>query len=93
VPIAPPPWPQGKQLLAGKTVLVTAAAGTGIGFAVARRAVEEGARVMVSDAHERRSAEAAKELEKLGGGAVPHRRCDVTREDDVRALVDAAVAT
>jgi 3-oxoacyl-[acyl-carrier protein] reductase len=92
VPIAPPPWPQGKQLLAGKTVLVTAAAGTGIGFAVARRAVEEGARVMVSDAHERRSAEAAKELEKLGGGAVPHRRCDVTREDDVRALVDAAVA-
>jgi 3-oxoacyl-[acyl-carrier protein] reductase len=92
VPIAPPPWPPGKQLLAGKTVLVTAAAGTGIGFAVARRALEEGARVMVSDAHERRAGEAAKELEKLGGGAVPHRRCDVTREDDVRGLALSAVA-
>ena len=92
MPIAPPPWPPGKQLLAGKTVLVTAAAGTGIGFAVARRALEEGARVMVSDAHERRAGEAAKELEKLGGGAVPHRRCDVTREDDVRGLALSAVA-
>jgi 3-oxoacyl-[acyl-carrier protein] reductase len=92
VPIAPPPWPKGHKLLAGKTVLVTAAAGTGIGFAVARRALEEGAQVMVSDAHERRAGEAAKELEKLGGGAVPARRCDVTREDDVRALVEAAVA-
>jgi 3-oxoacyl-[acyl-carrier protein] reductase len=92
VPVAPPPEPKGRQLLVGKTLLVTAAAGTGIGFAVARRAVEEGARVMVSDAHERRSGEAAKELEKLGGGTVPFRRCDVTREDDVRALVEAAIA-
>src|SRR5262245_64632864 len=47
---------------------------------------------MVSDAHERRAGEAAKELEKLGGGAVPHRRCDVTREDDVRGLVESAIA-
>ena len=46
-------------------MLVTAAAGTGIGFAVARRCVEEGARVMISDIHERRLGEAAAELEKL----------------------------
>jgi 3-oxoacyl-[acyl-carrier protein] reductase len=84
--------PVGHQLLAGKTVLVTAAAGTGIGFAVARRAAEEGARVMLSDAHERRVGEAALELEKLTGVRPPARRCDVTREEDVRALVDAALA-
>lgn len=30
-------------LLSGRSVLVTAAAGTGIGFATARRAAEEGA--------------------------------------------------
>ena len=45
---------------AGKTVLVTAAAGTGIGFARAKRCAEEGARVVISDKHERRLAEAAR---------------------------------
>jgi len=69
------------QLLAGKTVLVTAAAGTGIGFATARRAQEEGARVVISDAHERRLRESAEQL------GVPGIRCDVTAEDDVQRLV------
>jgi 3-oxoacyl-[acyl-carrier protein] reductase len=87
----PPPWPSSRGLLAGKTVLVTAAAGTGIGFAAARRCAEEGARVMLSDAHPRRTAESAAELEKLVGGSVPHCACDVTREGDVRALVEAAI--
>ena len=40
-------------------MLVTAAAGTGIGFATAKRCVEEGATVMISDIHERRLGEAA----------------------------------
>jgi 3-oxoacyl-[acyl-carrier protein] reductase len=88
----PPQPPAGHQLLAGKRVLVTAAAGTGIGFAVARRAAEEGARVMLSDAHERRAGEAAAELERLFGQRTPARRCDVTREEDVRDLVEAALA-
>ena len=43
-----PPYPPGRQILAGKTVLVTAAAGSGIGFATARRCVEEGARVTLN---------------------------------------------
>jgi 3-oxoacyl-[acyl-carrier protein] reductase len=79
-----PPYPPARQLLAGKTVLVTAAAGTGIGFAVARRAVEEGARVMISDMHERRLAEAAEQL------GVPALRCDVSAEGEVTALWEAA---
>jgi len=58
-----PPYVEGHDLLAGKTVLVTAAAGTGIGFAAARRCAEEGAAVMISDIHERRLGEAAAELE------------------------------
>ena len=49
----------GHGLLAGKTVVVTAAAGTGIGFSSARRALLEGADVLVSDFHERRLGEAA----------------------------------
>jgi 3-oxoacyl-[acyl-carrier protein] reductase len=89
---APPTPPGGHGLLAGRTVLVTAAAGTGIGFATARRCAEEGARVMLSDAHERRVAEAAAELERLTGVRPPARRCDVAREEDVRALAEAAIA-
>jgi 3-oxoacyl-[acyl-carrier protein] reductase len=87
-----PPYVEGHQLLAGKTVLVTAAAGTGIGFATAKRCVEEGATVVISDRHERRLGEAADELAGLGSGrplAVP---CDVTDEAQVRALFDAAIA-
>jgi 3-oxoacyl-[acyl-carrier protein] reductase len=81
--------PAGHDLLAGKVALVTAAAGTGIGSATARRLLAEGARVVVSDAHERRLKET---VEALGGDvlAVP---CDVTSEDQVGALFAAAVAT
>jgi len=81
-----PPYVDGHALLAGKTVVVTAAAGTGIGFAAAKRCVEEGASVLISDAHERRLAEAASEL------GVPAIACDVTDEAAVSALVDGAVA-
>lgn len=87
----PPPVVAGHDLLAGKTVLVTAAAGAGIGFAAAKRCVEEGARVFVSDLHEKRLAAAAESLGELGGRAVGHRLCNVTREDEVRALVTAAI--
>jgi 3-oxoacyl-[acyl-carrier protein] reductase len=85
----PPPYPAGHGLLAGKRVLVTAAAGTGIGFATARRCAEEGAIVAISDRHERRLAESAKELAEVMGNqpvAVP---CDVTVETDVQRMFDA----
>ena len=72
-------------LLAGKRVLVTAAAGTGIGFATAKRCAEEGATVVVSDRHERRLAETA---ERLGDvQAIP---CDVTSQADVDRLFTEA---
>lgn len=86
----PPPYPEGHGLLRGRTVLITAAAGTGVGFATAKRCVEEGARVFISDMHERRLAEAAAKLEAVAGVPVPYRVCDVTRDEDVRALVAAA---
>jgi 3-oxoacyl-[acyl-carrier protein] reductase len=73
-------------------VLVTAAAGTGIGFATARRCAEEGARVAISDRHERRLRESAEELAEVSGVrplAVP---CDVTVEEQVQNLFDTVVA-
>ncbi len=94
MPSAPEP-PPGHGLLTGKVVVVTAAAGTGIGFATARRCIEEGATVVVSDAHERRLGEAADALAALPESAgvrplaVP---CNVTDEAQVQGLYDAAVA-
>ena len=81
---AAPDYVPGHGLLAGKAVLVTAAAGTGIGFATAKRCLEEGAAVVLSDAHERRLGEAAAEL---GVEGIP---CDVTDEAAVQALVSGA---
>jgi 3-oxoacyl-[acyl-carrier protein] reductase len=87
-----PPYPQGKGLLEGKAVVITAAAGTGIGFAVAKRAVEEGATVVISDVHERRLGEAADRLAALAGLRPPAVLCDVTVEADVQRLFDTAVS-
>ena len=83
---------KGHQLLEGKTVLITAAAGTGIGFATARRCVEEGARVMLSDLHERRLGEAAAEIQKINGESPPVQLCNVTQQAEVDALIEAAVS-
>jgi 3-oxoacyl-[acyl-carrier protein] reductase len=90
-PPVPPP-PEGHQLLADKVVIVTAAAGTGIGSTTARRCVEEGAVVVVSDAHERRLAETAAELTALAGYEVLGVPCDVTVEADVQRLYATVLA-
>lgn len=86
-----PEYPPGRALLEGRVVVVTAAAGAGIGFAAAKRCVEEGATVVVSDVHERRLGEAADTLGELAGERPLGVRCDVTVEDDVQGLFDAAV--
>jgi 3-oxoacyl-[acyl-carrier protein] reductase len=86
-----PEYPPAHDLLRGKTVLVTAAAGTGIGFSAALRCAEEGARVMISDIHERRLDEAAAEIEKQTGVRPPTRLCNVIEESQVQALVAGAI--
>jgi 3-oxoacyl-[acyl-carrier protein] reductase len=93
-PPPPPPPPGGHGLLEGKVVVVTAAAGTGIGSATARRCLEEGASVVVSDAHERRLGETAEQLAAEAGdaGRVHALPCDVRDEPQVGALYDGTVA-
>jgi 3-oxoacyl-[acyl-carrier protein] reductase len=88
----PPPYPAAHQLLAGKAIVITAAAGTGIGFAVAKRAAEEGARILISDIHERRLGEAVDRLEAETGQRPPSVLCNVTNEDDVQRLVATAAS-
>lgn len=81
----------GHGLLQGKVVLVTAAAGTGIGSTTARRALLEGADVVVSDFHERRLNETREDLAALGLGKVGAVVCDVTSTAAVDNLITETV--
>ena len=89
----PPAPPAGRDLLAGKIVVITAAAGAGIGAATARRCLEEGASLVVSDQHSARLVSFRDELAgKFGRDRIISVPCDVTDEDAVTALIAAAVA-
>ncbi|MEX0663651.1 MAG: SDR family oxidoreductase [Acidimicrobiia bacterium] len=87
-----PPEVPPHGLLADKVVVVTAAAGTGIGFATAKRCAEEGATVVISDHHERRLGEAAEKLGEVCGTVPLSVVCDVRDDDQVTRLVDDALS-
>ncbi len=75
--------------LAGKTAVVTGGA-AGIGLAISYRLAEAGASVVVADIDGDGAEKTAAELRSQGYQAVAA-RCDVSREDDVRSLMDRAV--
>ena len=74
------------QRLEGKVAAITGAA-SGFGAAAARLFVSEGCKVALGDIQEEAGAAIAAEL----GDSAVFIRCDVTSEDDIAALVDAAV--
>jgi 3-oxoacyl-[acyl-carrier protein] reductase len=86
--VMPPPYVRPHQLLEGKVVMVTAAAGTGIGYATAQRCAEEGALVVISDIHERRLGEAAERLEAVMGRRPLAVLCNVTVQAQVDQLFE-----
>jgi len=87
-----PVYEPGHGLLRGRTAVITAAAGAGIGGATARRFLEEGARVLIGDAHVRRLKEYEAELAgEFGAESVGAVVCDVTDEAQVQELFDTAV--
>jgi 3-oxoacyl-[acyl-carrier protein] reductase len=75
--------------LGGKVAVITGAA-SGIGRASAERFAAEGARVVVADLDADAAEEAAAAIAESGAEAT-HVRCDVTRADDARGMVEAAV--
>ena len=72
--------------LEGKTALVTGAS-AGIGRAIALEFAREGARLLLADVN----GEAGEALSKEIGGQARFQRCDTSREDDVRSVVQSAV--
>jgi 3-oxoacyl-[acyl-carrier protein] reductase len=82
--------------LDGKVAIVTAAAGAGIGQATAKKLAQEGANVVVSDAHKRedgtsRTTEVADEITKATGKKSIGVVCDVTKPEQVNAMVERTV--
>jgi NAD(P)-dependent dehydrogenase (short-subunit alcohol dehydrogenase family) len=74
--------------LENKVAIVTGGA-RGIGFAIARRFLEEGARVVIADCDDENGSSAVRELSRLG--PVQYVKCDVGERLDVRNLVAATL--
>ncbi|QES50625.1 short chain dehydrogenase [Streptomyces venezuelae] len=89
-----PDYVPGHGLLRDRSAVITAAAGAGIGGATARRFLEEGARIVIGDAHARRLKETEEALAaEFGAGQVTSLPCDVTDEQQVQALFALAEQT
>ncbi len=73
--------------LANKIALITGGC-SGIGLATVERFIAEGARCVVADLQD----EKGRMLEQRFAGRVSYQHCDVTREDDIVASVQAAEA-
>ena len=89
-----PKYVEGHQLLANKSVLITAAAGSGIGFATAQKSVEEGCRALViSDIHEGRLSASVEKLQRIAPNTpILGYVCNVTDQTQVDTLVKEAEA-
>ena len=87
----PPNYVESHNLLEQKVVVVTAAAGTGIGSAVAQRCIEEGATVIISDVHEKRLEATSEALAQINGEKPFSIVCDVTNEQQVQNLFDKTI--
>jgi len=72
-----------------KSIIVTGA-GNGIGEGIAKRLAAEGARVLVNDINEAGGQRVVADITAAGGTAAFF-KADVTRSDEVKALVDEAV--
>lgn len=77
--------------LKDRVIVITGAAGKGIGFASARRFAQEGAKVVMSDAHAKRTSEAAEAVAREFGTETLGVVCDVRQKDQVENLMARAV--
>ncbi|MEW6615642.1 MAG: glucose 1-dehydrogenase [Thermodesulfobacteriota bacterium] len=71
-------------------VAVVTGSGRGIGEATVRRLSEEGAKVVITDINEENAIKVANDIKAKGGSAIAV-RTDVTRIDEVEALMAKAV--
>jgi NAD(P)-dependent dehydrogenase (short-subunit alcohol dehydrogenase family) len=76
-------------MLTDKVCIVTGSGG-GIGRATAVEMASQGAKVVVTDVNDEAGAETVGLVEEAGGEAI-YQHCDVRSEDEIKALIAAAV--
>ena len=79
------------QTFTGKAAIVTGGS-RGIGLAIARALLAEGAQVTITGLDDAHLSVARRQLEGAGPGSIEALRADVRKYDDVRHAVDATVA-
>ena len=83
--------PNDDESFAGKVAFVTGAA-NGIGRAAALAFAREGAAVVAADLSEHGNQETARMIEEAGGRALAI-KCDVSRDNDVKAALEKTIET
>lgn len=78
------------QSFAGKTALVLASS-QGLGKAIAEKFASEGANVVIASRDGSKLEEVKKELNEHGQGKVDYAVCDITKPEDLQALVQKTV--
>lgn len=76
--------------LEGKTAVITGGA-SGFGEGMARRFAEEGARVLIADLNGEGARRVAGEIDAVRQGAAAAVEADVSKAEDVSAMIDAAI--
>ncbi len=72
--------------LAGKVALVVASS-QGLGKAIAAELAKEGTHVMLTSRNEEKLQQAREELNSLGEAKVSYFQCDITKPDEIQALI------
>jgi len=73
-------------------VAIVTGAASGIGLATAKRLASEGARIVIADINQASIDQAVPQVQQAGAPEVLGSKCDVSKEDEVTATVQAALA-
>ncbi len=76
--------------LKGKTAVI-AASSQGLGRAIAEELLKEGANVVISGRNEEKLKRVAQEMSQQSKGQILYKKTDVTKPEDIKALIQAAV--
>jgi NAD(P)-dependent dehydrogenase (short-subunit alcohol dehydrogenase family) len=75
-----------------RTVIVTGSGGSGTGRAIAKKFASEGLQVVVSDINEHGGLETVEQIKKQGGQATFF-SVDISKESEIKSLIDFTVKT
>ena len=80
----------GDRMISNKTIIITGSGGTGTGRAIAKKFASEGLKVVVSDINKQGGLETVEQI-KMTGGTAEFFQTDISKENEIKNLIDFAV--